>query len=164
MNLKEAEDIKKRWQEYIELYKEDLNDLDNHDDVISHLEGDILECKVKWTLGSITTNKASGGDGIPGELFQIIKDDAVKVLQSVQSLRSAQFFAIPCNPMTAACQASLSIPNSQSLLKLLFIEWVMPSNHLILCHPFLLLPLIFPSIRVFSSDFSISQQIWKTHQ
>ena len=100
MNLTEAEDIKKRWQEYIELYKEDLNDLDNHDDVITHLEGDILECKVKWALGSITTNKASGGDGIPGELFQILKDDAVKVLHSVQFSHSGvpdslQSYAIP---------------------------------------------------------------------
>ena len=73
MNLAEAEDIKKRWQEYTELYKEDLNDLDNHNDVITHLEPDILECKVKWALGSITTNKASGGDGIPAELLQILK-------------------------------------------------------------------------------------------
>ena len=78
MNLAEAEDIKKRWQEYTELYKEDLNDLDNHNDVITHLEQYILECKVKWALGSITINKASGSDGIPAELFQILKDDAVK--------------------------------------------------------------------------------------
>ena len=69
MDLTEAEDIKKRWQEYTELYKKDLHDPDNHDDVITHLEPDILEWEVKWTLGSITTNKASGGDGIPGELF-----------------------------------------------------------------------------------------------
>ena len=81
MDLTEAEDIKKRWQEYTEeLYKKDLHDLDNHDGVITHLEPDILECEVKWALGSITTNKASGGDGIPVELFQILKDDAVKVL------------------------------------------------------------------------------------
>ena len=81
MGLTEEEDIKKRWQEYIEeLYKKDLHDLDNHDGVISHLEPDILECEVKGALGSITTNKASGGDGIPVELFQILKDDAVKVL------------------------------------------------------------------------------------
>ena len=84
MDLTEAEDIKKRWQEYTEeLYKKDLHDPDNHDGVITHLEPDILECKVKWALGSITTNKASGGDGIPVELFQILKDDAVKVLHSV---------------------------------------------------------------------------------
>ena len=81
MDLTEAEDIKKRWQEYTEeLYKKDLHDPDNHNGVITqtHLEPDILECEVKWALGSITTNKASGGDGIPVELFQILKDDAVK--------------------------------------------------------------------------------------
>ena len=77
----EAEDIKKKWQEYAEeLYKNGLNDLDNHNDVATHLEPDILECKVKWVLGSITMNKVSGGDGIPVELFQILKDDSVKVL------------------------------------------------------------------------------------
>ena len=80
-DLIEAGDIKKRWQEYIEeLYKKDLHDPDNHDGVITHLEPDILECEVKWALGSHTTNKASGGDGMPVELFQILKDDAVKVL------------------------------------------------------------------------------------
>jgi len=79
MDLIEAEDIKKRWQEYTkELYKKNLHDPDNHSDVITHLEPDILECKVKWALGSITMNKASGGDGIPVELFQILKDDAVE--------------------------------------------------------------------------------------
>ena len=86
-DLTEAEDIKKRWQEYIEgLYKKDLYNSDNHDGVIthSHLESDILEYEVKWALGSNTTNKASGGDGIPIELFQILKDDAVKVLQSIR--------------------------------------------------------------------------------
>ena len=84
MDLTEAEDIKKRWQEYTEeLYKKDLNDPDNHNGVITHLEPDILKCEVKWALGSITTNKASGGDGIPVELFQILKDDAVKVLPSI---------------------------------------------------------------------------------
>ena len=84
MDLTEAEDIKKRWQEYTELYKTDLHDPDNHDDVITHthLEPDILECEAKWALGSITMNKASGDDGIPLELFQILKDDAVKVLHS----------------------------------------------------------------------------------
>ena len=82
-DLTEAEDIK-RWQEYTkELHKKDLHDPDNHDGVITHLEPDILECEVKWALGSITTNKASGGDGIPVELFQILKDDAVKVLHSI---------------------------------------------------------------------------------
>ena len=79
----EAEDIKKRWQEYTELYKKDLNDPDNRDGVITHVQPDILKCKVKWDLGSITMNKASEGNGIPAELFQILKDDAVKVLYSV---------------------------------------------------------------------------------
>ena len=84
MDLTEAEDIKMRWQEYTEeLYKKDLHDPDNHDGVIADLEPDILECEVKWALGTITTNKASGGDGIPVELFQIPKDDAVKVLHSI---------------------------------------------------------------------------------
>ena len=84
MKLREAEDIKKRWQEYTEeLYKKDCNDPDNQDSVTTHLEPDILECEVKWALVSITTNKASGGDGIPIELFQILKDDAVKVLHSM---------------------------------------------------------------------------------
>ena len=81
-DLTEAEDIKKRWQEYKDLYKKDLHNPDNHDVVITHLEPDILECKVKWALVSITTSKASGGDGIPVELFQILEDDAVKVLHS----------------------------------------------------------------------------------
>ena len=82
MDLTEAEDIKKRWQEQTEeLYKKDLHDPDNYNGVNTHLEPDILECEVKWALGSITTNKASGGNGIPVELFQILKDDAVKVLQ-----------------------------------------------------------------------------------
>ena len=86
MDLTEAEDIKKRWQEYTEeLYKKDLHDPDNHDGVITDLEPDILECEGKWTLGSITTNKARGGDGIPVELFQILKDDAVKVLTQYAS-------------------------------------------------------------------------------
>ena len=80
MDLTEAEDIKKRWQEYTEeLYKKHLHDQDNHDGVITHLEPDILECEVKWALGSIITNKVSGGDEIPVELFKILKDDAVKV-------------------------------------------------------------------------------------
>ena len=84
MDLTEAEDIKKRWQEYTEkLYKKDLHERDNHDGVITHLEPDILECEVEWALESITTNKASGVDGIPVELFQILKDDAGKVLHSI---------------------------------------------------------------------------------
>ena len=84
MDLTEAEDIKKRWQEYTEeLYEKDLHDRDNHDGVITHLKPDILEREVKWALGSITTNKASGGEGVPGELLKILKDDAVKVLHSI---------------------------------------------------------------------------------
>ena len=92
MNLTEAEDIKKRWQEYTEeLYKKDLHDQDNHNGVITHLEPDILECEVKWALGSITINKAGGGDGV--ELFQILKDNAVKVLHSIcQQIWKTQFF------------------------------------------------------------------------
>ena len=103
MDLTEAEDIKKRWQE---LYKKDLHDPDNHDGVITHLEPDILECEVKWDLGRITTNKANGGDRIPVELFQILKDDAVKVLHSIlqqlwktqqwpQDWKSSVFIPIP---------------------------------------------------------------------
>ena len=107
MDLTEAEDIKKRWQEYTEeLYRKDLNDTDNHDGVITYLEPDILECKVKWDLGSITTSKASGGDGISTELFQILKNDAVKVLYSIcqhiwktqqwpQDWKRSVFFSIP---------------------------------------------------------------------
>ena len=84
MDLTEAEDIKRRWQEYTEeVYKKDLHDPDNHYGVITHLEPDIQDCEGKWALGSITTNKASGGDGIPAELFQILKDDALKVLHSI---------------------------------------------------------------------------------
>ena len=92
MDLSEAEDIKKRWQEYTEvLYKKDLHNPDNHSGMSTHSEPDILECKVKWALGSITTNKVSGGDDIPVELFQILKDDAVKVLHSVcQQIRKTQ--------------------------------------------------------------------------
>ena len=85
MDLTEAEDIKKRWQEYTELYKKDLHNPDNHHGVFTHLEPDILECEVKWALESITMNKASGSDEIPVELFQILKDDAVKVLHSIGS-------------------------------------------------------------------------------
>ena len=107
MDLTEAEDIKKKWQEYTEeLYNKDLHDPDNHDDVMTHLEPDILECEVKWALRSITMNKASGGDGIPVELFQILKDDAVKVLHAIcqqiwktqqwpQDWKSSVFIPIP---------------------------------------------------------------------
>ena len=93
MDLTEAEDIKKRWQEYTELYKKDLHNQDNHNGVITHLEPDILECEVKWALESITTNKASGGDGLPVKLFQILKVVGVKVLHSVcqQILKTQQW-------------------------------------------------------------------------
>ena len=89
MDLTEAEDIKKRWQEYTELYKKDLHNPDNHDDAITHLEPDILECEVKWALGSITMNKASGGDGIPVELLQILKDDAIGAALNFQNLENS---------------------------------------------------------------------------
>ena len=119
VNLTEAEDIKKRWQEYTELYKKDLNDRDNHNGVISHLEPDILECEVQWTLGSITMNKASGGDGIPGELFQILKDDAVKVLHSIcQQIRETQQRpqdwkrCFHSNPKERQCQRILKLPHN----------------------------------------------------
>ena len=107
MDLREAEDIKKRWREYKEeLYKKDLHNTDNHDGVITHLEPDILEYEVKWALGSITTNKASGGDGIPVDLFPILKDDAMQVLHSIcqqiwktqqwpQDLKRSAFIPIP---------------------------------------------------------------------
>ena len=107
MDLTEAEDIKKRWQEYTEeLYKKDLHDPDNHDDVITHLEPDILECEVKWALESISTNKASGGDGILVELFQILKDDAVKVLESY----------IPIQNLSCVCFGMLSLPRNLTIL------------------------------------------------
>ena len=98
MDLTEAEDVKKRWQEYTEeLYKKDLHEPDNHDGMITHLEPDILECEVKWALGSIITNKASGCDGIPVELFQILKDDAVTVLHSIcQQIWKTQQWAQNC--------------------------------------------------------------------
>ena len=118
MDLTEAEDIRKKWQEYIdELYKNDLHDPDNHDGVITHLEPDILECEVKWALGSITTNKASGGDGIPVELFQILKDGAVKLFHSIylqiwktqqwpQDWKMSVFIPIPRKPMPKNVQTT----------------------------------------------------------
>ena len=121
MDITEAEDIKKRWQEYTEeLYKKDLHDPDNHNGVITHLEPDILECEVKWTLGSITTNKASGGDGIPAELFQILKDDALKVLQ-INMLANLENSAVATglekvsfhsNPKERQCQRMLKLPHN----------------------------------------------------
>ena len=121
MDLTEAEDIKKRWQEYTEeLYKKDLHDPDNHDGVITDLEPDILECEVKWALGSTTTNKASAGDVIPVELFQILKDDAVKVLHSIcqqiwethqwpQGWKRSVFIPIPKKGNAEECSKSCTI-------------------------------------------------------
>ena len=118
MDLTEAEAIKKRWQEYTELYKKDLHDPDNHNDVITHLEPDILECEVKWALESITTNKASGGDEIPVELFQILKGDAVKVLHSPANLENSavatglEKVSFYSNPKERQCQRMLKIPHN----------------------------------------------------
>ena len=117
MDITEAEDIKKRWQEYTEeLYKKDLHDPDNHDGVITQLEPDILECEVKWALGSITTNKVSGCDGIPVELFQTLKDDAVKVLHSTsQQIWKTQQWpqdSFLYNPKERQCQRMLRLPHN----------------------------------------------------
>ena len=124
MDLTEAEDIKKRLQEYTEeLYKKQLHDQDNHDGVITHLEPDILECEVKWTLESITTNKASGGDGIPVELFQILKDDAVKVLHSIcqqiwKTLQWPQFsFQSQRKAMPKNAQTTAQLHSSHTVVK-----------------------------------------------
>ena len=121
MDLTEAEDIKKRWQEYMEeMYKEDLDDPDSHDDVITNLEPDILGSEVRWALESITTNKASGGDGIPVELFQVLKDDAVKVLHSkCQQIRKTQQWPLGwkklrfySNPKERQCQRMFKLPHN----------------------------------------------------
>ena len=119
MDLREAEDIKKRWQEYTEeLYKKDLHDPDNHDGVITHLEPDILECELKWALGSIPMNKASGGDGIPVELFQILKADAVKVLHSIcQQIWKTQqcpqdWKSFHSSPKERQCQRMFKLPHN----------------------------------------------------
>ena len=107
MDLTEAEDITKRWQEYTEeLCKKDLHNQDNHDGVITHLELDILECEVKWALESITMNKTSGGDGIPVELFQILKDDAVKLLHSIWKLSASKFGKLSSGHRTGKGQFS----------------------------------------------------------
>ena len=124
MDLTEAEDIKKRWQEYTEeLYKKDLHHPDNHDGVITHLEPDILEYEVMWTLGSMTTNKASGGDGIPAELTQILKDDAVKVLHSIYLqignpavAPGVEKVSFHSNPKERQCQRRLKLPHSSHML------------------------------------------------
>ena len=129
MDLTEAEDIKKRWQEYTEeLYKKDLHDPDNHDGVITHLEPGILECEVKWALGSITMNKASGGDGIPVELFQILKADAMKVLHSIcqqiwktqqgpEDWRRSVFIPIQRKAMRKNAQATTQLHSNHTLVK-----------------------------------------------
>ena len=129
MDLTKAEDIKKMWHEYTEkLHKKDLHDPDNHDDVITHLEPDILECEVKWALGSITTNKASGGDGIPVELFQILKDDAVKVLHSIcqqiwktqqwpQDWKMSVLFQSKRKAMPKNAQTTAQLHSSHTLVK-----------------------------------------------
>ena len=135
MHLTEAKDITKRWQKYTEeLYKKDLHDPDSHDGVITHLEPDILESKVKWALGSITTNKASGGAGIPVELFQILKDDAVKVLHSIcqkiwktqqcpQDWKKSVFIPIPkkgnAKECSNYCTIALISHASNAMLKIL---------------------------------------------
>ena len=118
--LTEAEEIKKRWQEYTELYKKCLKDPDNHDGVVTHLEPDILECEVKWALGSITTNKVSGGDGIPAEPFQIVKYDAVKVLHSIyqqiwktqQWLQNWKMSVFISSPKEGQCQRMFKLPHN----------------------------------------------------
>ena len=129
MDLTEAEDIKKRWQEYTEeLYKKDFHDLDNHDGVITHVELDILECEVKWALEIITMNKASGGDGIEVELFQILKDDAVKVLHSIcqhiwqtqqwpQDWKRSVFIPIPKKGKPKTAQTTEQLHSSHMLVK-----------------------------------------------
>ena len=128
MDLIEAEDIKKRWQEHTQLYKKDFHDQDNHDGVITHLETDSLECEVKWALESITTNKARGGDGIPVELFQILKDDAVKVLHSIcqqiwktqqwpQDWKRSVFFPIPKKSDAKNAQITTQLHSSHMLVK-----------------------------------------------
>ena len=127
MDLTEAEDIKKRWKEYTEeLYKKYLQDPDNHDGVITHLEPDILECEVKWALGSITMNKATGGDGIPAELFQILKDDAIKMSAICQQIWKTQqwpqgwkrsvFIPIP-KAMPKNAQTTAQLHSSHMLVK-----------------------------------------------
>ena len=121
MDLTEIEDIKKRWQEYTEeLYKKDFYNIDNHDDVITHLERDILECEVKWALGSITTNKASRGDEIPVELFQILKDDAVKVLHSIcQQIWKTQQWPVATGLETVSFHSNSKERKCQRMFKLL---------------------------------------------
>ena len=125
MDLTEAEDMKKRWQEYKELYKKDLHDPDNHNGVVTHLEPDILECIVKRALGSIIKNKTTGGDGIPVELFQILKDDAVKLLNSIGKLdlenlavaTRLEKVSFHSNSKERQCQRMLKLPHNCTHLK-----------------------------------------------
>ena len=129
MDIKEAEEIKKKWQEYTEeIHKKGLNDPDNHDGVVAHLEPDILECEVKWTLGSITTNKANGGVGIPAEQFQILKDDVIKVLHSIyqqiwqtqqwpQCWKRSVFIPIQRKAMPTNAQTTTQLHSSHMLVK-----------------------------------------------
>ena len=116
MDLTEAEDIKKRWQEYTEeLYKKDLHDSDNNDSVTTHLATDILECEIKWALGSITMNKANGGDGIPVELFQILKDDAVNMPANLENSAVAtglEGVSFHSNPKERQCQRMFKLPHN----------------------------------------------------
>ena len=118
MDLTEAEDIKKMWQKYTEeLYKKNLHDPDNHDGVITHLEPDILECKVKWALGSITMNKAIGGDGIPVELFQILKDDTVTAnLENSAVATGLEKVSFHANPKESQCQRMLKLQHNYTHL------------------------------------------------
>ena len=122
LDLTEEEEIKERWQEYTEeLHKKELLDPDNHDGVITHLEPDILDCQVKWALGSITTNKASGGDGIPVELYQILKDDAVKVLHSIcqQTWKTQQWHRARKGQFSFQSQRKTMTKNAQTTAQLL---------------------------------------------
>ena len=112
MDLIEAEGIKNRWQEYTELYRKDLHDSDNHDDVITHLKPDILECEVKWALGNVTTNKASGGDGIPVELFQILKDDVQANVENTAVATGLENISFHFNPKERQCQRMLKLPHN----------------------------------------------------
>ena len=145
MDLTEAEEIKKRWPEYTEeLYKKGLNDLDDHNGVVTHLEPDILACEVKWALGRITTNKARGGDGIPAELFQILKEDAVKVLHSIcqqiwktqqwpQDWKRAVFIPVPkkgnAKECSNYCTTALISHASKVMLKILQASLQLYVNH-----------------------------------
>ena len=147
MDLTEAEDIKKRWQEYTEeLYKKGLHDPDNHNEVITYLEPDMLECKVKWALGNITMNKTSGGDGIPVELFQILKDDAVKVLHSIcqqiwktqqwpQDWKKSDFIPIPkkgnAKECSNYCTTAFISHNCKVMLKILQARLQQYVNHVL---------------------------------